>query len=69
MSQSLAALSYWLHALATVVFIGHYVLLSLVYIPALANGGGEALSKVSKRSRPWMFNDRGKNYIISQAGL
>lgn len=54
MSQALIALSYWLHALATVIFIGHFVLLALVYIPALADDGA-ALSKVSKRSRPWLY--------------
>jgi uncharacterized membrane protein len=55
MSQALTALSLWLHALATVVFIGHYVLLSLVYIPALANGDGTGLARISKRSRPWLY--------------
>ncbi len=33
MSQILIALSVWLHALATVVFIGHYVLLAAIYLP------------------------------------
>lgn len=55
MSQILIALSVWLHALATVVFIGHYVLLSILYLPALQNDGGTFLSAISKRSRPWMY--------------
>lgn len=51
----LIALSTWLHALATVVLIGHYLLLSVIYIPALENGGGTFLSGISKRSRTWMY--------------
>ena len=54
-SQVMVALSIWLHALATTVFIGHYLLLSLLYIPALGTGDGTALSEISKRSRPWMY--------------
>lgn len=54
MSQLLISLSVWLHALATVVFIGHYLLLAGIYIPALSKNG-PALSEVSKRSRPWMY--------------
>ena len=57
MSQILFSLSTWLHALATVIMIGHYLLLSLVYLPVLAkeNGGGVILSAISKRSRVWMY--------------
>ena len=54
MSQILIALSYWLHALATVIFIGHYLLLSTIYLPAL-NKNGTILSEISKRSRLWMY--------------
>ena len=54
MSQFLISLSYWLHALATVVFIGHFILLASIYIPALSKNG-TALSEISKRSRPWMY--------------
>jgi len=54
MSQFLISLSYWLHALATVVFIGHFILLAGIYIPALSKNG-TALSEISKRSRPWMY--------------
>ncbi len=55
MSQIFITLSYCLHALATVVLIGHYLLLALVYIPALSDGGGAFLSEISKRSRLWVY--------------
>ncbi len=57
MSQMLFSLSSWLHALATVVMIGHYLLLALIYLPVLAkeNSGGMILSAISKRSRVWMY--------------
>jgi uncharacterized membrane protein len=56
MSQILTSISYWLHSLATVIFIGHYVLLSLIYLPVLSgNGNGTTLSEISKRSRLWMY--------------
>ena len=55
MSQALIALSVWLHALGTVILIGHYFLLSVIYLPVLEKGGGVFLSQISKRSRPWMY--------------
>ena len=55
MPQILIASSVWLHALGTVILIGHYVLLSVIYIPVLEKGGGMYLSGISKRSRPWMY--------------
>jgi uncharacterized membrane protein len=56
MTQIFIALSYWLHAVATVIFIGHYVLLALIYLPALSKTeNGTALSEISKRSRAWMY--------------
>jgi uncharacterized membrane protein len=55
MSPILIAFSTWLHAIATVILIGHYVLLSLIYIPVLAKGNGVALSEISKRSRSWLY--------------
>jgi len=55
MSQILIALSYWLHSLATVVFIGHFLMLSLVYLPAAGIGSGTTLSAISKRSRAWLY--------------
>ena len=54
MSQLLISLSTWLHAIATVVFIGHFVLLAGIYTPALSKNGN-ALSEISKCSRPWMY--------------
>lgn len=54
MSQVLISISAWLHALATVVLIGHFVLLAGIYIPALIKNG-TALSEISKLSRPWMY--------------
>lgn len=54
MPQILISLSVWLHALATVVFVGHYLLLAVIYLPALSKNGS-ALSEISKRSRYWMY--------------
>jgi uncharacterized membrane protein len=55
MSQILIALSTWLHALGTVLLIGHYLLLSIIYLPVLEKDGEVFLSQISKRSRPWMY--------------
>jgi uncharacterized membrane protein len=60
MSQLLISTSVWLHALATVIFIGHYLLLALIYLPVLSNqeAGSErraALGEISKRSRFWLY--------------
>lgn len=59
MSEILIALSTWLHALATVVFIGHFVLLALIYLPAVKDKPdipvGAILGEFSKRSRLWMY--------------
>lgn len=60
MSSIFISLSYWLHSLATVIFIGHYLLLSLIYIPALSmqesiKNTGAVLSEFSKRSRVWLY--------------
>lgn len=55
MSQFLITVSMWLHALAAVIFIGHYLLLSLLYIPVLAAKDPAALSEISKRSRRWLY--------------
>ena len=58
MSQIFFSLSTWLHALATIILIGHYLLLTLIYLPVLAkeNAGGMILSEISKRSRGWMYS-------------
>lgn len=55
MSQILIALSEWLHAIATVVFVGYFLLLALIYLPVLSKGDGTALSEISKRSRSWLY--------------
>ena len=59
MSEILTALSTWLHTLATVVFIGHFVLLALIYLPAIKDKpdipAGMILSEFSKHSRIWMY--------------
>lgn len=60
MSQTLIALSFWLHALATVLLVGHYLLLSAVYLPIFTKHqsspvSGTILSEISGRSRNWMY--------------
>jgi uncharacterized membrane protein len=55
MSEIWIALSVWLHALATVVFIGYYVLLFLIYYPVLAPNHATILSEISRRSRRWLY--------------
>ena len=56
MTQIFIALSYWLHAVATVIFVGHYILLALIYLPVLSKTeNGTALSEISKQSRPWIY--------------
>jgi len=56
MTQILIAISTALHAIATVIFIGHHFLLSVLYLPILSkNGNGAALSEISKKSRPWLY--------------
>ena len=60
MSQFFVAISTWLHSLATAIFIGYFLLLALIYLPALTKNGldnnsGIFLSEISKRSRGWMY--------------
>jgi len=59
MSEILIPVSTWLHALATVVFIGHFVLLALIYLPAVKDKPefpiGAILGEFSKCSRAWMY--------------
>ena len=56
MTQVLTSLSYCFHAMASVIFIGHFVLLALIYLPILSRrGDGVALSEISKSSRPWLY--------------
>lgn len=57
MSQLLLATSTTLHALAMIIFIGHYLLMSLIYIPALSglDNAGQALGEMSRGSRQWLY--------------
>ena len=57
MNQLLFATSTTLHALAMIIFIGHYLLMSLIYLPALSNmdNAGKALGEMSHRSRRWLY--------------
>jgi uncharacterized membrane protein len=59
MSQSLFSLSLWLHSLAMTVFIGHYLLLALIYLPSMRQNPldviGPILSGFSRQSRRWMY--------------
>jgi uncharacterized membrane protein len=71
MSQTLTALSFWLHALGTVLLIGHYLLLSLIYLPVLVKNqadplSGTILSEISRRSRSWLY---GSMLIFAVTGI
>jgi uncharacterized membrane protein len=55
MPQIFVSIAVWLHALATVIMIGHYLLLSLVYLPVLAKYDAAILREISKRSRRWLY--------------
>jgi uncharacterized membrane protein len=59
MTETLIALSFWLHSLATVVMIGHYLLLALIYLPAMRKSPlevtGPILSGISRQSRLWLY--------------
>jgi uncharacterized membrane protein len=57
MTQLLLATSTTLHALAMLIFIGHYLLTSLIYLPALSatDNGAKALGEMSRRSRKWLY--------------
>ena len=60
MPQALIALSYWLHEMGTVLLIGNYLLLSIIYLPVFVKNQAETsigmiLSDISKHSRVWMY--------------
>jgi uncharacterized membrane protein len=59
MNATLTALSFWLHSLAMIIFIGHYLLLAVIYLPAMRQGTldvtGPILSGISRQSRSWMY--------------
>jgi hypothetical protein len=59
MSTFLVALSTWLHVLATIVMIGHYLFLSLIYLPVFerqmqANPCVASLSRSLPASSPFL---------------
>jgi uncharacterized membrane protein len=71
MLQTLTALSFWLHTLGTVLLIGHYLLLSLIYLPIFVRNqadplSGTILSEISKRSRSWLY---GSMLIFAVTGI
>ena len=57
MSQVAIATSTTLHAIAMIIFNGHYLLTSLIYLPALSklDNGAKALGEMSAHSRRWMY--------------
>ncbi len=59
MNYFLSVTSYWLHTLATIILIGHYLLLGLIYLPAYKNHLKDAqlaglLKEIGSRSRSWI---------------
>jgi uncharacterized membrane protein len=58
MTSILIALSYWLHEMATVVFVGYFVLLAVICLPVLAKiEDGQALRERFKSGRVRLEND------------
>ncbi|HJS18531.1 MAG TPA: hypothetical protein VJ785_07270 [Anaerolineales bacterium] len=59
MSETLTVLSFWLHSIAMTIFIGHYLLLALITLPAVRKSPlgttGPVLSGISRQSRRWMY--------------
>lgn len=58
MAHLLTASAVWLHNLATVVFIGYFVVMTLICLPALdgcPEARGALISAISKRSRHWLY--------------
>jgi uncharacterized membrane protein len=59
MNATLTTLSFWLHSIAMTIFIGHYLLLAVIQLPAMRNSTlevtGPILSAISKQSRRWMY--------------
>jgi uncharacterized membrane protein len=58
MSTILLALSTWLHTLATIVMVGHFIFVGLIYLPVLERcmqktALRDALEQVSARLRPY----------------
>ncbi len=60
MTSFLISLSYWLHSLATVVFIGYFLLMYIICLPVFTNHQSDSLtatilSDISNRSRAWLY--------------
>jgi uncharacterized membrane protein len=59
MNATLTTLSFWLHSIAMTIFIGHYLLLAVIQLPAMRNStldvSGPILSAIAKQSRRWMY--------------
>jgi uncharacterized membrane protein len=60
MESLITIVSLWLHTLATVLMLGHYLLLGLVYVPFFEQQTGgapaaAALEKISARFMPWVL--------------
>lgn len=59
MTQTLIALAFWLHSIAMTIFIGHYLLLAIISLPAMRKSPlevtGPILSEMSRKSRRWMY--------------
>jgi uncharacterized membrane protein len=60
MAQVLLASALWLHALATTIFVGYFLLQALIYVPVLGAEqslptAGPLLSRISHRSRVWLY--------------
>ena len=58
MTNLLVALSTWLHVLATIVMVGYYLFIDMIYLPVLvrqmqADALRDLLEKVSARLRPF----------------
>ena len=59
MTQTFIALSFWLHSIAMTIFIGHYLLLAIISLPAMRKSPlevtGPILSEISRQSRRWLY--------------
>jgi uncharacterized membrane protein len=61
MTQLLIPFATLLHALSTVVFVGYFVLMAVLILPASTQNGftpqvGAWLSSISHRSRSWLYS-------------
>ncbi len=59
MTQTLIVAANILHTLATIVFIGFYVVMTIIILPVFTtkkSSGMQTLSEISKRSRWWLYS-------------